>query len=145
MSICTFFGHKDCPDSVLPKLMVLLEDLILNHCVNQFLVGNQGNFDFYVHTVLEKLSKAYPHINCSVVLAYMPQKQKEFESTNYFNTILPEGIENIPPRVAISWRNKWMIIQAEYVVTYINRSFGGAAQFALLAKRKQKICINIEV
>lgn len=36
-----------------------------------------------------------------------------------------------------------MVEQADYVVTYITRPFGGAAQFAKLAERKNKICINL--
>ena len=30
------------------------------------------------------------------------------------NTLLPEGIENVPPRFAISWRNKWMLERSDY-------------------------------
>jgi len=54
------------------------------------------------------------------------------------DTILREGIEAVPKRYAISWRNKWMIEQAEYVVTYVTRSFGGAALSAEMAKRRSK-------
>ena len=55
----------------------------------------------------------------------------------------PEGIETVPKRFAISWRNKWMIQKSDYVITYIVYSWGGAAKFADLSKRVNKIVINI--
>lgn len=143
MPTCTFFGHRDCPSTVLPKLNTVLEDLIIRCSINRFLVGNQGKFDNYVRITLVKLKQVYPHISYFVVLAYTPQKQNDFNDIVYSNTIIPDGIEAVPRRFAISWRNKWMIEQSEYVITYITHSFGGAAQFALLAERKNKVCINI--
>ena len=64
---------------------------------------------------------------------------------NLTNTIYPEGLETVPKRFAISWRNKWMIQESDVVVTYITHSWGGAAQFADLAKRKKKRVINIKI
>jgi len=52
-------------------------------------------------------------------------------------------METIHPRFAISWRNKWMIKQSDYVVTYITHSWGSAAQFAEKAEKKDKKVINI--
>ena len=57
--------------------------------------------------------------------------------------MLPEGIESVPPRFAISWRNRWMLRQSDHVVTFITRSFGGAAQFADAAKQQGKTVINL--
>jgi len=59
------------------------------------------------------------------------------------DTLLPEGIEHVHPRFAISWRNKWMIRQSDYVVTYITHSTGGAAQFAKMAEKQGKIVIKV--
>ena len=57
--------------------------------------------------------------------------------------MLPEGIEAVPPRFAIVWRNKWMLRQSDYVVTYVTHSWGGAAQFASLAERQKKTVIHL--
>lgn len=57
--------------------------------------------------------------------------------------MLPEGIETVHPRFAISWRNKWMIKQSDYVVTYVTHSWGGAAQFAELAEKQKKIIVSL--
>ena len=42
---CTFFGHRDCPETIKPKIREAVIDLIENHGVTMFYVGNQGNFD----------------------------------------------------------------------------------------------------
>ena len=143
MSACTFFGHKDCPESIKPKLREVLIDLIENHAVDMFYVGRQGAFDAIVWSVLKELVLVYPHINYVVVLERMPQKRDELAGCDYSDTMLPEGIETVYPRFAISWRNKWMIKQSDYVVTYITHPWGGAAQFTEEAERLKKAVINL--
>ena len=65
------------------------------------------------------------------------------EGLRYSDTILPEGIVTVHPRFAISWRNKWMLKQSDYVVTYITHSWGGAAQFAEMAERQAKHVVKL--
>ena len=141
MSACTFFGHRDCPETIKPKLREVLIDLITNHGVDMFYVGNQGRFDAIVRGVLRELKKEYPQIDYIVVLAYMPGKQTEYD--DYSDTMLLEGIEFVHPRYAISWRNNWMIQQSDYVVTYITHTLGGAYQHVAKAKRQKKVIINL--
>ena len=145
MSACTFFEHRDCPSSIKSKLRKVLTDLIESHAVDMFYVGQQGSFDSMVRSVLKELVSLYPHINYAVVLERIPPKRDEFDIRDYSDTMLPEGIETVHPRFAISWRNKWMLKQSDYVVTYITHSWGGAAQFAELAEKQKKTVINVTV
>ena len=143
MSACTFFGHHDCPSSIKPKLREVLIDLIENHAVDMFYVGQQGAFDGIVRSVLKELMSVYPHIRYAVVLERLPPKRDEFDTRDYSDTMLPEGIESVHPHYAISWRNNWMLKQSDYVITYITRSYGGAAHYAKKANKYGKISINI--
>ena len=136
----TFFGHKDTPKEIEPTLRTTLVDLIENHGATEFYVGNNGNFDTMVRRQLENLSQTYP-ITYNVVLAYLPTKKSEYD--DYTNTIIPEGIETVPKRFAISYRNKWMIQQSDMVVTYVTHSFGGAAQFKEIAVKQGKTVIEL--
>lgn len=136
----TFFGHKDTPKETEPTLRATLINLIENHSAIKFYVGNNGNFDIMVRRVLEDLSAVYP-IEYSVVLAYLPVKKNE--NYNQKNTILPEGIETVPKRFAIFYRNKWMIDHSDIVVTYVTHNFGGASQFKEMAERKGKRIIEL--
>lgn len=137
---CTFFGHKDTPKEIEPTLRSTLIDLIENKNVTVFYVGNNGNFDTMVRRQLEDLSQTYP-ITYSVVLAYLPTEKNKYD--NLTNTIYPEGLETVPKRFAISWRNKWMIQQADVVVTYVTHSYGGAVKFKEMALRQGKNAIEI--
>ena len=143
MGVCTFFGHQNTPNSIRPKLKQTLEELIVKHDVSMFYVGNHGQFDALVKSVLQELKIVYPHIEYAVVLAYMPKLEQNDSSVDFTDSFLPEGIETVYPRYAISWRNKWMLRQADYVVTYVTHSWGGAAQFEQLAKRQHKTVIKL--
>ncbi len=140
---CTFFGHRYIPQKIEPTLRSTLIDLIELHGVDLFYVGNHGEFDAMVRRVLRELSAEYP-IKYYVVLAYMPEKHDEFDPTDYSDTIIPEGIETAPKRFAISYRNKWMIEQSDFVVTYVvHDAASGAAQFKKLAERKGETIIEL--
>ena len=139
MAACTFFGHRDCPASIRPALRSVLLELIEEKGVSTFYVGSQGAFDALAASVLQELRAQYPHIRCRMVLAYFPRQQDAFP----LETLLPEGIEAVPRRFAISWRNRWMLRQADYVVTYVTHGWGGAAQFAALAQRQGKFVYGL--
>lgn len=141
--VCCFFGHKDSPVSIKPALEQAIEDLIIAKGVDSFLVGNQGTFDAMALYALRRLKQKYPYISYNVVLAYMPKGRVEYDLYEFGETILPEGIESIHPKFAISWRNKWMVNESDVMVCYVKHSWGGAAQYYELAHRKNKTVINL--
>ena len=127
MLACCFFGHRDTPEDVKPALHVAIEELITQRGVECFYVGNQGAFDAYVRSALRQLSEKYHHIRYAVVLAYMPGQQNEYE--DHSDTMLPEGIEEVHPRYALDWRNRWLLRESQYIVCYIHHKWGGAAKY----------------
>ena len=141
--VCSFFGHKDTPSSIYPLLISKIETLIQDRNVHCFLVGNQGLFDNMVLKALRELNHRYPSICYNVVLAYMPAHRQEYELYDSAETFLPEGIESVPRRFAISWRNKWMVNESDVIICYITHSWGGAAQFVEYAQRQNKDIINL--
>lgn len=134
---CTFFGHSDAPQEIKDTLKKTIAPLIEKRGVNCFYVGNHGNFDRMVLSVLKELSGIYP-IEYYVVYAYLPKQGED-----YLHTIFPEGVETVPKRFAISFRNKWLIEHSDIVITFVQRSYGGAAQFKKLAEKKGREIINI--
>ena len=138
--ICTFFGHRDAPLEVKPFLREILLDLIEHQDVKRFYVGNQGNFDAMARSLLRELETARG-IQYDVVLAYPPRNNDPFYEAYY--TIWPEGMETVPRRFAIEYRNKWMIDHSDIVVTYVARSFGGAAKWKAYAIKKKKTVVEI--
>ena len=140
---CCFLGHKDAPSSIYPRLEEAIEKLIVEQNVSSFLFGNQGHFDGMSLKVVREMKIKYPHISYNVVLAYMPTEKDVLQTYEFDETILPEGIETVHPRYAISWRNKWMINESDFVLCYVTHSWGGAARYADYSQKKNKTVINI--
>ena len=138
MSACTFFGHGDCPETKYTNILQAIQNLIKEKKVTTFYVGTQGNFDSLVYRALCCLQADYLQIRIYRVLAYLPNGNDIIP-----DSILPEGIELVHPRYAISWRNRWMIEHSDYVIAYITHNFGGAARFVDEAKRKGKTVIDL--
>ncbi|MBQ6824291.1 MAG: hypothetical protein IJP27_06545 [Clostridia bacterium] len=136
--VCVFFGHRDAPEELKPRLRQAVVTLIKEQGVRQFYVGHQGRFDGMVQAVLKELSAEYP-IEYGVVLAYLP---KEGDPT-IEHSVVWEGLEEVPPRYAIDRRNRWMVERCDYLIGYQRKSFGGAATFIALAMRKKKNVILI--
>lgn len=144
MKTCIFFGHRDCPDTIRPKLKNTIELLISENGFNVFLVGNHGNFDRIVREVLKELETTY-NIHYEIILNTLPNPKKldytEYDTAHY---TLPENLELTPPKYSIDFRNKYMINRAQYVISYITHNFGtGAAKYVQLAKKKDIPVINL--
>ena len=138
---CCFFGHREVTHNIRPKLTAIIEKLITEDGVTDFYVGNQGQFDSMVYSVLKELKANYPHIRYTVVLAYMPDKYiKEVYGED---TLFPDGMETVPKRFAISKRNDWMIEQSGYAVCYVHKITGGAAKFREKAKKRKLRIIDV--
>ena len=143
MPACTFFGHRDCPAAVKPRLRSAVVELMERYGVDRFYVGCQGNFDTMVRSVLRELAETYPHISYAAVLERLPQGRREPDMRDFSDAIVPPGLETVPPRFAISKRNEWMLRQADYVVAYITHGWGGAAQCVEKAARLGKVVVNL--
>lgn len=144
MLTCTFFGHRDTPKETESTLRSTLVDLIENKNVHKFYVDNHGSFDYMVKHCLIELKRIYP-IDYAVVLAYFPDKKHSSEQEYINDAVLPDGIESVPRKFAINYRNRWMIEHSDYVITYVERTTGGAARFKELAEKKKKTVINLAV
>ena len=139
MSACMFFGHGDCPETKYSNILQAIQNLITEKKVLTFYVGTQGNFDSLVYRALCCLRTDFPHIRVYRVLAYMPKDNGLIP-----DSILPEGVELVHQRYAISWRNRWMIERSDYVIAYITHNYGGAARFVNEANRNNKYIVYLK-
>lgn len=135
----TFFGHRDTPQNIAAVLGAKIEELIVLRGVDEFYVGDSGAFDRMALRELSKLEKKYSFIRYCVVLAYMPTEKRKIDEP----TLYPEGLERVPPRFAITHRNRFMVDSADIAVVYVRNSWGGAFQALDYARRKEKEIINL--
>lgn len=138
--VCTFFGHRDILEDIKPLLRKTIIDLIENHNVDTFYVGDKGDFDKIVRKTLKELKTKYQRISYAVIPAYMPGKNHGEDTSDY---LCPYVFEKTPPKFAIVKRNKWMLSRADFVITYVTHTSGGAAQFKELAEKQGKTVINL--
>lgn len=127
--ICTFFGHRNAPEEIKPKLKEILVDLIENQNVKMFYVGNHGAFDRMARKLLKELKEKY-NFKYYIVLAYIP---KNNDYGDYGDTIYPDEIGKTPYKYRIIERNKWMLAKSDIVITYVTHITGGAHELKTLA------------
>ena len=137
MFACTFFGHGDSPDGLFLILKDTIVNLLIHHQVTVFYVGTHGNFDTMAYRAVKELQVEYPEIRVYRVLAYMPKEEIS-------DSILPEGIELVHPKYAISWRNKWMLDHTDYVIAYTTHNYGGAAKYVKQAEKESKLVLYLD-
>ncbi len=148
MRICSLFGHRELwgEEDFDEKLENALICAIENLGITDFYVGDYGKFDLFSALCLRRLKKKYPHIKIILVLAYLDKKysdaDKEFNK-NTFDEIIYPPIESVHRKFAIFARNKWMVDTSDFVIFYVNCSYGGAYRTYEYAFRKKKNYINI--
>ena len=139
---CTFFGHRNCPRKIQKPLHEVLVHLIEQEYADYFYVGNHGDYDMLVRRELTCLRASYPRIRVYGVLAYMPGQKNQLQNDG-LPTLLPDGIEQVPRRYAICFRNRWMLKHAECVVTYVRYASNGAGKYADLAEKTGEKVIRL--
>ena len=140
---CMLFGHSDAPASLNKILQKTLIELIEQKNITSFYLGNQGNFDYLARQILKSLKTKYPHIEYFVVLAYLPKQKNEFIIEDFSDTIFPDGLEKVPPKYAISKRNKWMIDRADFAVCYVTHFGGNSVKIKDMCEKKNLPILNI--
>ncbi len=132
--IVTFCGHAEIAqaDDVKNWLIRTAESLILDGA-DIFYLGGYGAFDHLAAAVMRELKKTYQHIQIVLVLPYL---NRNVNTAGYDSTLYP-GLENVPPRFAISKRNEKMVEMADVVVAYVTHDWGGAAKTLKYARRPQ--------
>ena len=107
------FGHRDfCGSRVLNEsLYPLLKDLIRTKPFVEIYIGRNGEFDIYAATVVKRVQNAMSKENNEFicVLPY-PVKDMKYYEEYYDNVIIPECVEISHPKVAITKRNRWMVL-----------------------------------
>lgn len=111
-----------------------------------FYLGGYGNFDAFANACCKKYQETHPQVKRIFVTPYITaayqEKHLKPASEQYDATVyLP--IENAPLKFAISHRNRKMVEQADWVVTYVSRSYGGAYQAYRHAKHLNKDIDNL--
>lgn len=144
---CCFAGHSDIWDNTLAeKIKSVAEDLIVNHNVKEFWVGNYGNFDGSAASVIRELQRTYSNVKLDLVIPYLTKSINEYKELYYKkcdNILIADIPENTPKRFHITKANEYMVNYSDFLICYIQRSWGGAITTYKYAKRKKLQIFNI--
>ena len=109
-------------------------------------LGGCGDFDEICGHACRELKQEYADIEVVYVAPYISlseqAKIEAMQRCGLCDTSIYPPIENTPPKFAISKRNEWMITNADLIIAYVNRSYGGAYKSLQAAKRRKKKIIN---
>ncbi len=145
--ILTFCGHSDYIGSEEDdqKILSLFTELIGDRPAEMYL-GGYGGFDQFAYNCCKKYKETHPNISLIFITPYITVNYQnnhlKYNKTLYDEILYPE-IEDKPLKFAISYRNKWMVEQADCVIAYVTHGWGGAYQTYKHARRKKKQIFNI--
>ena len=145
--IVTFCGHAQFHQSeeYEQKILVFLKEKVGDQSADMYL-GGYGGFDRFAYDCCRKYKEMHPKISLVFITPYLDAEYQknhlEHKKTRYDSIIYP-AIEDKPKRYAITYRNRYMVEAADYVVAYIDHDWGGAYTTYRYAKRKGKEIFNI--
>ena len=141
MKACSFFGHRDTPqtEELKQKVREAVERLIAEEGVDTFLFGSRSKFDELCHIVVTELKEMYPHIQriaylckhetaCLVGVGMSLKHQiKELTGRDVYvpeyEDIKKSDRVNSAGRASYVERNYWMVDDGEYFVVYHNEDY----------------------
>ncbi len=89
-------------------------------------------------------STVYTHICYQVVIYTMPDEKFRIDGVEDFRLFYPDAnLESTSKRYTMDRRNRWMVEESDYVVTYVRKTWGGAYKFKTLAEKQNKTVINL--
>lgn len=143
---CCFFGHRDIFENIESDLENAVIKVIENSDVKIFMVGDHGRFDALCASTVRKLKKRYKDVKLYLVKAYFSNElntNKIYYEQLYDDVIVPDVVLDAHYKTAIGIRNRWMIDNSSYVITYVRRDFGGAYKAEKYAEKESKAIIKI--
>ena len=143
--VITFCGHSQYTGSGEDehKILSLLGELVGDQYAELYL-GGYGSFDAFARLCGKKYQETHPNVKLIFVTPYITvDYQKNHDSKILYDEIIYPDLEDKPLKFAISYRNKWMVEQADYVIACITHDWGGAYQTYKHAQRKKKLLFNI--
>ena len=142
----SFFGHRELYDlrSIDKQLEPILHALIKRKSYISFLIGRNGAFDEYVASVIKRIQKEVGKDNndMTLVLPYAVA-DLEYYKRFYDYIFIPDSVEGVHPKSAITLRNRWMVEQSDLVIFNVMHKNGGAFAAMKYAKALNKKIINL--
>lgn len=118
--ICCFAGHGNLVynEDIKNKIYNKCHELIVDFDVNEFWVGNYGNFDKTAAHIIRELKLKYPNIELNLIIPYITKKitkNKEWYYKKYDNIIIADFPASTPYRYGILKCCPYMVNNSKYL------------------------------
>ncbi len=145
--IVTFCGHARFSKTLEyeQKILAFLAEKVGDNPADMYL-GGYGEFDAFAYDCCKKYKDTHANINLVLVTPYLTveyQRNKLQYLIGQYDSIVYPEIENKPKRYAITYRNRYMVEVADYVIAYVTHDWGGAYRTYRYARGKHKEIFNI--
>ena len=132
MKACSFFGHRDTPqtDELKAKVRETVERLIVEEGVDTFLFGSKSRFDSLCLELVTALKEKYPHLKRVYVRAEYPEITEEYKAyllRSYEDTYYPEKLRNAG-KAAYVERNRELIDRSRFCIVYYSETHSPATR-----------------
>lgn len=138
---CFFIGNGKLygkEQEIRPLLEEEIRKYIAEYGVTEFFVGNYGQFDSLVKSVLDRMKEEFSHIKAHVVLPYHPYYVKDLkEPRNFDGVIYPEELTKVPKRLAIVKLNHLMVDRVEYLIAYVSDTTRNSGKLLEYAQKRE--------
>lgn len=142
MHICTFIGHSFVFSATVEnRLRGEIETYLADIDEASFYVGGRGEFDGTAAAAVRAAKARHrdKKIQLYLIEPYFHaglNRDKDYNEKLYDGIIIPQELIGVHPKAAIRKRNRWMCEQAELLIAFVCRDFGGAYETLKYAKRK---------
>ncbi len=124
---CCFLGHREINETqeLTQQLYYIIEDLIKNKGVDNFLFGSKSRFNSLCYETVCRLKDKHPHIKRIYVRAEFSQIDKEYTEyllQKYEDTYFPDEALSAM-RYAYIKRNCHMINKSMYCIFYYRKEY----------------------
>ena len=142
----SLFGHREIDDlrQLESRLYPAVKALIQAKQYVTFLIGRNGEFDEFAASVIKQAQKesGKEDGDVALVLPYTVAGLEYYERY-YDDIIIPDSVNRVHPKAAITVKNRWMIEQSDLIFFYLERNKGGAYAAKRYAERLKKTVVNL--
>lgn len=143
---CCGFGHRDMFKNIDAVLRQTLVNLIKQENVTLFYIGGMGEFDKIFSSTVRGLKRSFPDIKLVLVKPYFSNElntNKEYYENTYDGIYIPEESATTFHKKAITVRNRWMVDNADFIISGVYKDYGGAYDAVRYAQQNKKIVFKL--
>lgn len=140
--ICFFIGHRDAPESVLPRLKAAAERHVREMNVTTFVVGHYGRFDTMAAQAVREIKAAHPSVML-LLLPYHPAQRPAEIPPGFDGTYYPFETA-VHPRTAIIRANRAMVEQSDCLIAYVLHPGNARAVYEYALRRSARAGLRVE-